>query len=210
MIMGFSTGVTGRESNIDRMVKAILDQSGHDSEFVKLTDLTYSGCKGCVNLCVKDKVCKLEDDLFPYYEKIKEADAVVVGSPIYFDSINASTMTFLERFFGYRHMTSAIRGKPFVLLTASGGLYDSKMYQFTKRLALFEVEVIDLVHFTSSVVPCFRCGYHKKCRIGGLYEMVGEEALKMKITPEMFINWEDNPETVAAVDAAAEKLKVLS
>jgi multimeric flavodoxin WrbA len=44
-----------------------------------------------------------------------------VGSPVYFNSISASTMTFIERFFAYRHVTSAIKGKPFVLATASLG-----------------------------------------------------------------------------------------
>ena len=39
--------------------------------------------------------------------------------------------------------------------------------------------------------------------------MFGEAALTMKITPDMFTEWENNPETVAAVDAAAEKLKAL-
>ena len=209
-IIGFSSGAVGYDSNVDRMVKAIMDKSGHESEFVKLTDLNYTGCKGCVQLCAKPQVCKLEDDLFPYYEKIKEADAVVVGSTVYFNSINASTMTFLERFFGYRHVTSAIKGKPFVLATASGGLYDSLRDQFTERLTrLFRVEVLDFVHYSSNIVPCFRCGRHKQCRIGGLYEMVGEAALTTKITPEMFSTWEDDPETVAAVDAAAEKLKAL-
>lgn len=210
MIIGFSTGVTGRESNVDRMVKAIMDKSGHESEFVKLTDLNYSGCKGCVQLCAKPQVCKLEDDLFPYYEKIKEADAVVVGSPVYFNSINASMMTFTERFFAYRHVTSAIKGKPFVLATVSGGLYDSLRDQFTERLTrLFQVEVLDFVHYSSNIVPCFRCGRHKQCRIGGLYEKIGEAALTTKITPDMFSTWEDDPETVAAIDAAAEKLKAL-
>ena len=52
-ILGFSAGAVGREGNVDRMVKAILDRSGHDTEFVKLTDLTYSGCKGCADQCAE-------------------------------------------------------------------------------------------------------------------------------------------------------------
>ena len=39
--------------------------------------MNYSGCKGCVHLCAKPQVCLLEDDLLPYYQKIKKADAVV-------------------------------------------------------------------------------------------------------------------------------------
>ena len=61
-VIGFSAGSVGREGNVDRMVKAILDKSHHDVEFVKLTDLTFSGCKGCVQLCASPQVCKLEDD----------------------------------------------------------------------------------------------------------------------------------------------------
>jgi multimeric flavodoxin WrbA len=209
MIIGFSAGVTGRDSNVDRMVKAIMDKSGHDSEFVKLTDLTYSGCKGCVQLCAKPQACKLEDDLLPYYEKIKEADAVVVGSPTYFSSITASTIAFLERFFGYGHVTCPIEGKPFVLAVTGAGKFGRVRDQFTERLTHFSTEILDLVQFGSKIPPCFKCGCHKLCKIGGLYQMFGEAALTMKITPEMFTQWEDNPETVAAVDAAAEKLKAL-
>ena len=61
-VIGFSAGCVGRDGNIDRMVKAILDKSGHEVEFVKLADLSYSGCKGCVQLCARPQVCMLADD----------------------------------------------------------------------------------------------------------------------------------------------------
>ena len=64
-VIGISAGSVGREGNIDRMVKAILEKSGHEVEFVKLTDLNFSGCKGCVQLRA------LADEVQPYYEKIK-------------------------------------------------------------------------------------------------------------------------------------------
>jgi len=47
-VIGFSSGGAGRQSNVDRMVQAILEQSGQATEFVKLTGLRYSACKGCV------------------------------------------------------------------------------------------------------------------------------------------------------------------
>ncbi len=80
-IIGFGAGVVGRESNVDRMVKAIMDETGYESEFVKLNDITYSACKGCVWICAGPEVCLLEDDLLGYYRKVKDADAVVLGSP---------------------------------------------------------------------------------------------------------------------------------
>jgi hypothetical protein len=208
-VLGFSAGAAGRESNVDRMVRAILDRSGHDTEFVKLTDLRFSGCRGCVARCAAPKVCTLDDDLLPHYQTLKEADAVVIGSPVYFGSPNATTLAFLERFFGYRHVEIAIKDKPFVLALAGCGFLDTAKDAFVARLSPFEVNVLDVVQFRSAVFPCYTCGYHKVCTVGGLYYAMGEAAHTVKITPDLFHTWEVDPDTVAAIDAAADKLRGL-
>jgi multimeric flavodoxin WrbA len=206
-VIGFSAGSVGREGNIDRMVKAILDKSGHEVEFVKLADLNYSGCKGCVQLCAKPQVCKLADDAQPYYQKIKDADAVVIGTPVYFDTMTAMVWAFIERFFGYRHVDIPIADKPFVLVVGGALMLDSTVEQLHKILSMFEVNVLDTVRYQSKVPPCFKCGRHKECEIGGMYKMLGDAAKEVKITKEMFTRWEDDSQVAAAVDAAAEKLK---
>ena len=120
-IIGFSAGVVGRDSNVDRMVKAIMEKTGYESEFVKLTDLNYSACKGCVWLCAPPQVCQLEDDLFPYYQKVKEADAVVLGSPVHMSTINATMLSFISRLWGGRHVSITIAKKPFILALCGAG-----------------------------------------------------------------------------------------
>ncbi len=206
-VIGFSAGSVGRQGNIDRMVKTILDKSGHNVEFVKLADLNYSGCKGCVQLCAKPQVCKLEDDAQPYYQKIKDADAVVIGTPVYFDTITAMAWAFIERFFGYRHVDIPISGKPFVLVVGGALMLDSAVDQLHTLLAKFDVNILDTVTYLSKVPPCFKCGRHKDCKIGGMYHMFGDAAKEVTVTKQMFANWEDNAEAEAAVDAAAQKLK---
>ena len=206
-VIGFSAGSVGREGNVDRMVRAILQKSGHEAEFVKLTDLNYSGCKGCVQLCAKPQVCKLEDDAQPYYEKVKQADAVVIGTPVYFNTITATVYAFIERFFGYRHVDIPIAGKPFVLVVGGAMSLDFAVEQFHRILGKFEVNVLDTVRFQSKVPPCFKCGRHTECEIGGLYKMLGEAAKEVTVTKEMFTRWEDDRGVAAAVDAAAEKLR---
>jgi len=206
-IIGFSAGGAGREGNVDRMVKAILDKSGHEVEFVKLTDLNFSGCKGCVQLCARPQVCKLDDEAQPYYEKVKEVDAVVIGTPVYFDTITSTVWAFIERFFGYRHVDIPIEGKPFVTVIGGGLGVDPAAEQLHKMLGDFKVNVLDTIKFQSKVPPCFKCGRHKECEIGGLYMMLGDAAKELTITKEMFAKWEDDPATAGAIDAAAEKLK---
>ncbi|GAB4347946.1 MAG: hypothetical protein Kow0099_30270 [Candidatus Abyssubacteria bacterium] len=208
-VLGFSAGGIGREGNVDRMVKAILAKSGHETDFVKLAELSYSGCKGCVHLCARPQVCMLEDDLFPYYQRIKECDAVVVGAPVYFDSVNTMASSFIERFFGYRHVSIPIAGKPFVLVVSGAMMLDGATEQLRTMLGHFEVSILDVVQFQSRVPPCFKCGRHRECEIGGLYRMLGDAAHGLKITPEMFNQWENDMEAMAAVERAAERLKKL-
>ena len=206
-VIGFSAGSVGREGNVDRMVKAILDKSGHEVEFVKLTDLSFSGCKGCVQLCAGPQVCKLKDDAQQYYQKIKKADTVVIGTPVYMDTVSSTAWAFLERFYGYRHRNMPIAGKPFVTVVGGAMTIDAAQESLHKLLGMFEVEVISSIKFKSSVPPCFKCGRHKDCEIGALYMMLGDAAKELTITKEMFNRWEDDSETAAAIDAAVEKLK---
>jgi len=207
-IIGFSSGRTGRESNIDRLVKTVIEKSGGETEFVKLTELRYSGCKGCVQLCAKPQVCVLDDDLKPYYQKVKEADAVVLGSPVYFSAVNATMLAFIERFFGYRHVTIPIKNKPFILALSGGGRnLVTAVEQFKRALDPFQIDILDCVTYSSGIPPCFSCGRHRECRIGGFYQAAGEIALTTPIRPEMFRRWEDRPATCQELESAILKLK---
>jgi multimeric flavodoxin WrbA len=210
-IIGFSAGVVGRDSNVDRMVKAIMAKSGYESEFVKITDLNYTACRGCVWLCAGPQVCQLDDDLFPYLPKVREVDAVVLGSPIHFGSVGAAMLAFMSRLWGYRHVDIPIRNKPFVLVLSGAGdrSYDTSEEDFRRALRPFAVNIVDVVSYYSRIPPCYRCGRHQECVIGGAYAMWGDKARTLTITPDLFRRWEDRPETMTKIEAAVEKLKNL-
>lgn len=208
-IIGFSAGVTGSDSNVDRMVKEIMAQTGYDSEFVKLTDINYSACKGCVWLCAKPEICLLEDELLPYYQKIKEADAIVLGSPVHFSTISATMIAFISRLWGFRHVNFAIKNKPFIL--AISGFTEAQQQpasdDFQKAIKHFQVNVVDVVKFCSTIPPCYKCGRHQQCCIGGAYHKFGTETHNLKIEKSLFQKWEECPESMVAIEEAANKLK---
>lgn len=75
--------------------------AGAETELVQLYDLNFSGCISCFS-CKKinrkkNGVCALKDDLSPILTRIKEADALIIGTPVYLGSESASTRGFLER-----------------------------------------------------------------------------------------------------------------
>jgi multimeric flavodoxin WrbA len=74
---------------------------GADTELVQLYDLNFSGCISCF-ACKRldrkeDGVCVVQDDLAAVLDRIKNADALIIGSPVYFGTETASTRAFFER-----------------------------------------------------------------------------------------------------------------
>lgn len=75
--------------------------AGAETELVHLYDLTFSGCISCFS-CKKlsrkeDGVCAVQDDLSPVLDRIKETDALIIGTPLYYCAESASTRAFVER-----------------------------------------------------------------------------------------------------------------
>lgn len=67
---------------------------------IRLYGLDYKGCMSCMACKIKGRasnVCKFKDALTPILEEIAEADALVLGSPIYFGDVTGQMRTFLER-----------------------------------------------------------------------------------------------------------------
>ncbi len=73
---------------------------GAKTELVNLYDHTFSGCRscfGCKRVGIEEHRCYVKDDLTPILEKMREADALVFGSPIYFFDITAGLSACFER-----------------------------------------------------------------------------------------------------------------
>lgn len=78
------------------------EEAGAQTEFVNLYDINYKGCISCL-VCKRkgnntNGLCFYKDDLRPVLEKCLQADAVIVGSPVYHTYPSGMFRSFLERF----------------------------------------------------------------------------------------------------------------
>ncbi|HSW40574.1 MAG TPA: flavodoxin family protein [Acidobacteriota bacterium] len=75
---------------------------GAGTELIHLYDLVYRGCISCFACKAKGGehygACAMKDDLTSILKKAAEADAVILGSPIYFGNMTGEMRSFLERF----------------------------------------------------------------------------------------------------------------
>lgn len=87
---------------LDKALEGAASQ-GAETELVNLYDINFKGCTSCFACKVKGGKsygkCGWKDGLTPVLEKIEEADALFVGSPIYFGMVTGETRSFLERLF---------------------------------------------------------------------------------------------------------------
>lgn len=91
-------------------LKAI-DEEGLDTELILLAGKDIRACNAC-NLCFEEEKCPIKDDMFPVYLKMKEADGIILATPVYYSSATALIKALIERA-GWisLHNNSPLRGK---------------------------------------------------------------------------------------------------
>ena len=74
---------------------------GAATRLVHLYDLKYSGCRSCFACKTRGGPgygrCATRDDLAPILTEAAEADAILLGSPVYFASVSGEMKSFMER-----------------------------------------------------------------------------------------------------------------
>lgn len=190
------------QSGVYKLVETVLENSGVDYELVSLRGKAISGCIACLG-CVKDNVCKVEDDLAPLREKIVQADAYVIGAPNYYSTLNAATHALLERWFQFRHQTgNTLWGKLAVTVGVGGTSGGFPADELEKFFLYNFIETVAKVT-GQGAASCYRCGYGETCQVG-IPSMIHGEGVK--ITPEMIPDVTKQPKTMTA---AAEAGKLL-
>lgn len=162
-ILGIS-GSPVPNSNTDRLVMQVLQSSGLEYEFVKLSDLTVGPCRAC-KACVKDNICKVDDDFPELAKKLLDAKALVIGGYTSYGMLDAFTKAFLERLWSMRHLKSLNDQKCAVSIIS--GLNKQTTETILQSIAKeFSMEKMHHVAELSIVgnVPCLTCGYGDECK----------------------------------------------
>lgn len=202
-ILGISGSPRKNEqSSIHALITVVLENTGIDYELVSLRNKTIGGCIACLG-CVKDNICKVEDDMTALRDKIVNADAFVIGAPNYFSTINATTHALLERWFQFRHQTgNTLWGKLAVTVGAGGTSGRFPADELEKFLLYNFIETVAKVH-GQGAASCYTCGYGETCQVG-IPNMIHGPGVK--ITEEIIPDVSKQPDVMAAAANAGKLL----
>lgn len=100
----FFNGSPRKSWNTAKMLAAAAEGAGvagAETEIVNLYDFPFAGCKSCFACKLKNAktngVCAIRDALRPVLERAREADVLVIGSPVYFSYPTGVYRAFFER-----------------------------------------------------------------------------------------------------------------
>jgi multimeric flavodoxin WrbA len=85
------------DSNTNKLVKKVAEATGFDFEIADFGKLEVKPCTGCSECMMNEGKCPIEDDMQGLYDKLLEADAIIVGSPTYFLNISGAVKCFIDR-----------------------------------------------------------------------------------------------------------------
>lgn len=149
-IVGFLGSPRGKNSLTRKLlVNALMgaEASGAETEMIDVTKLTIKGCLGC-NACYRTGKCVLKDDFTGVYEKMLDADGIVLGSPVYFDAVSAQLKAFMDRTADCRHC-QLLNGKygMSVTATASSGAEETlkQLNDFLTKSGAFAIGGVKVV-----------------------------------------------------------------
>ena len=98
LVVNGSPHRNGNVSVAMRELKKVFAAEGVEVENVELGIKRVPGCLGCYT-CKKLGKCVVEDVVNEAADKFKEADGLVVASPVYYASPNGTIVSFLDRLF---------------------------------------------------------------------------------------------------------------
>jgi len=189
-------GVSGspiKNSNTDRGVQAVLEATGCNTEFIKLIDYKLEPCRACGG-CFRTNVCVIKDDGIALIEKVKEADAIIIGGFTPYSTMDARTKTFIERLYSLRHNHGYLVGKPGAAVITSCVVEPNESMPPAAecgaqavQFAMMEegMEYLGAVKIKGNV-PCVKCGKSETCKVSGVKMVYGPEATAESVGIEIF------------------------
>jgi len=92
-------GSPRKDGNTAKLLKKITeDHQDVDLKYYDLADLSIKDCTSCF-YCKQHEACAVKDDMTKIYRGIKEADAIVLGSPLYMGAETALLKAVVDRTF---------------------------------------------------------------------------------------------------------------
>ena len=121
LIINGSPHINGNTSIALKEMVKVFEAEGIEAESVQIGNKDIRGCVACGS-CGRNGKCAFDDIVNEIADKFKEADGLVVASPVYYASANATLIACLDRLFYSSHFDKTMKVGASVVVARRGGL----------------------------------------------------------------------------------------
>ena len=121
LMLNGSPHANGNTATALHEIEKILQEEGIDTEIVQVGHRDIRGCVGCLS-CKDTGKCVFDDLVNQVAEKLEACDGLVIGSPVYYASANATLVALLDRLFYSNHADKRRKVGAAVVAARRGGL----------------------------------------------------------------------------------------
>jgi multimeric flavodoxin WrbA len=140
-----SPRVNGNSATIAKQFCETAEKHGDVVTTYVLNEIDFQGCQGCFLCKTKLDRCAVKDDLTAVLDSIRDADVVVLSSPVYYWDVSGQVKCFLDRTFSFLepdfltnpNPSRLPSGKKFVFILAQGNPDESKFTDIAPRIDYF-------------------------------------------------------------------------
>lgn len=100
LVINASCRAKSNSSALGLQIAKGAEKAGHTVTVAEIGRLRIEPCRGCMH-CLKPNVpsCIIKDDMQQFYPLLREAEAIVFASPVYWFTMCGQTKQFLDRCF---------------------------------------------------------------------------------------------------------------
>ena len=120
LILNGSPKTGGNTAIAIKEITNIFDAEGVEYEIINLGSKVIRGCVSC-NSCFKTGKCVFDDEVNELAEAFEAADGLIVASPVYYASANATLVACLDRLFYSSHFDKTMKVGASVVVARRGG-----------------------------------------------------------------------------------------
>ena len=86
----------GATEHVLREALKMLETRGFNTEFFTVRGKKIGACTHCDH-CLEHKECILKDDMYTVYSLLREAEGIVIATPVYNGGVSAQTKAVMDR-----------------------------------------------------------------------------------------------------------------
>lgn len=121
LVLNGSPKADGNTAIALKEMEKVFAQEGIEVEMVHVGNLAIRSCIACGH-CFREGKCVFDDVVNDVAKKFEEADGLVVGSPVYYASANATLVALLTRLFYSSGFDKTMKVGASVVCARRGGL----------------------------------------------------------------------------------------